>query len=102
VGAVSAVDPGNTVELEALAYGLCDRIIMNRSVKAQGDAFLARVFEVMRKNRANFMTAFGVWHGFLVDGQAVYLKLYELLVPMKDGDPVVETVGMLMLGETYH
>jgi hypothetical protein len=90
------------VELEALVYGLCDRIIINRSVKAQGGAFLVRVFEEMRKNRANYTTAFGVWNAFLVDGQAVYFKLHELPIPMKDGDPVIETVGTLMLGETYH
>jgi hypothetical protein len=90
------------VEPEALVYGLCDRIIITHSVKAQGGAFLTRVFEEMRKNRANLMTAVGVWRGFSVEGQAVYLKLHELPVPMKDRDPVIETVGMLMLGERYH
>ena len=96
------LDKGYTVELEAVVYGLCDRIVITRLVKAQGGAFLARVFEEMRKNRANLTTALGVWHAFSVDGQAVYLKLQEHPVPMKTSDPVVETVGTLMLGETYH
>ena len=90
------------MELEALVYGLCDRIIITRSVKAQGGAFLGRVLEEMRKNRANFISAFGVWHTFSVDGQAVHLKLHELPVPTKGREPDMETVGMLMLGETYH
>jgi hypothetical protein len=60
------------------------------------------VFEEMHKNRANLKTAFGIWHGFSVDGQAVFLKLRELPIPMKDRDPVIETIGMLMLGERYH
>ena len=84
------------MELEALVYGLCDRIIITRPVKARGGAFLARVLEEMRKNRANFMAAFGVWHAFSVDGQAVYLKLHELPVPTKDREPDMETVGMLI------
>jgi hypothetical protein len=92
----------NAVQLEAIVYGLCDRIIVTHSVKAQGGRFLARVFEEMRKNRAKLTAALGVWHSFAVDGQAVYLKLHEHPVPMKNSDPVVETVGTLMVGETYH
>jgi hypothetical protein len=90
------------VKLEGAVYGLCDRMIITRSVKEQGGRFVARVFEEMRKNRAKFTTALGVWHAFSVDGQAVYLRLHEHPVPMKNSDPVVETVGTLMLGETYH
>jgi hypothetical protein len=90
------------VQLEPTVYGLCDRIIVTRSVKAQGGGFLARVFEEMRKNRARLTTALDVWHAFAVDGQAVYLKIREHPVPMKNTDPVVETVGTLVLGETYH
>jgi hypothetical protein len=96
------LDKGNTVELEALVYGLCDRIVISRSVKAQGGVFLARVFEEMRKYRADLMTPSGVSHAFLVDGQAVYLKLHELPVPIKDSEPTIERVGMLVLGDTYH
>jgi hypothetical protein len=96
------LDKGNTVELDAMVYGLCDRMIITRSVKAQGGWFLARVFEEMRKNRAKLTPALGVLHAFSVDGQAVYLKLHEHPVPMNNSEPVVETVGTLMLGETYH
>jgi hypothetical protein len=90
------------VELEGTVFGLCDRIVITRAVKAQGGGFLARVFEEMRKNRAKITTTLGVWHGISVDGQEVYLKLREHPVPMKNSEPIVETVGTLMLGETYH
>jgi hypothetical protein len=86
------------VELEAVVYGLCDRIVISRSVKAQGGMFLARVFEEMRKTRANLRTPSGVRHTFLIDGRAVYLKLHELPVPIKDSEPIMERVGMLVLG----
>jgi hypothetical protein len=90
------------VELEAVIYGLCDRIVISRSVKAQGGMFLARVFEEMRKTRANLRAPSGACHAFLVDGQAVYLKLHEFSVPMEDSQPLIERVGRLVLGETCH
>jgi hypothetical protein len=96
------LDKENKVELEAIVFGLCDRVVITGGVKAQGGSFLARVFEEMRKNRAKLTTALGEWHSFLVDGKAVYVKLRKHPVPMKNSDPIVETVGTLVLGETLH
>ena len=66
-----------------LMCGPCDRLIISRSVKRNGEMFLGRVLEQVRTYRRRPPSDTVRHRFFKVDGKVVSLKVREVPVPIQ-------------------